>query len=198
MRQRELLAQSEIKLLHAQVNPHFLFNALNTLSSSDSPRPRASRQPGLNLSTFFSQQSQAPSEEACPVKRSHTSRPISKSSGARQPWPVGGRIRYPDDRRLVRMPAFFLCNPSWRTRSSTVPLNCSALVISGSRPRARNDMMLLSVEDNAGLYVEPATSSGLGMHHLVRRRIAARHGSAFGLDIARTRGLLPGSCSSCH
>ncbi|VTR26172.1 Probable sensor-like histidine kinase YehU [Serratia fonticola] len=30
-RHKQLLAQSEIKLLHAQVNPHFLFNALNTL-----------------------------------------------------------------------------------------------------------------------------------------------------------------------
>ena len=30
-RQKQMLTQSEIKLLHAQVNPHFLFNALNTL-----------------------------------------------------------------------------------------------------------------------------------------------------------------------
>jgi len=31
--QKRLLAQSEIKLLQAQINPHFLFNALNTLSA---------------------------------------------------------------------------------------------------------------------------------------------------------------------
>lgn len=28
-----MLTQSEIKLLHARVNPHFLFNALNTIKA---------------------------------------------------------------------------------------------------------------------------------------------------------------------
>ncbi len=30
---KQSLLESEIKLLHAQVNPHFLFNALNTLQA---------------------------------------------------------------------------------------------------------------------------------------------------------------------
>lgn len=32
-RQKAMLTQSEIKLLHARVNPHFLFNALNTIKA---------------------------------------------------------------------------------------------------------------------------------------------------------------------
>ena len=52
--QSELLAQSEIKLLHAQVNPHFLFNALNTLGSVIRRDPEhAARQLVQHLSLFF-------------------------------------------------------------------------------------------------------------------------------------------------
>ena len=42
-RQKQMLAQSEIKLLHAQVNPHFLFNALNTLSAVIRQNPEKAR-----------------------------------------------------------------------------------------------------------------------------------------------------------
>lgn len=52
-RQKALLAQSEIKLLHAQVNPHFLFNALNTLLAVIRKDSDKAGQLVQNLSTFF-------------------------------------------------------------------------------------------------------------------------------------------------
>lgn len=51
--QRNLLAQSEIKLLQAQVNPHFLFNALNTISAITRREPDTARELILSLSRFF-------------------------------------------------------------------------------------------------------------------------------------------------
>jgi LytS/YehU family sensor histidine kinase len=54
--QKQLLAQSEIKLLHAQVNPHFLFNALNTQSVVIRRNPDHARKLVLSLSTFFRNQ----------------------------------------------------------------------------------------------------------------------------------------------
>jgi len=48
--------------------------------------------------------------------------------------------------------------------------------------RAEGETVLLSVEDNAGLYVERSGGDGLGMH-LVQRRIATRYGSSFGLEM---------------
>lgn len=52
-RQKALLTQSEIKLLHAQVNPHFLFNALNTLKAVIRRDSDQAGQLVQYLSTFF-------------------------------------------------------------------------------------------------------------------------------------------------
>ena len=51
--QKRLLAQAEIKLLQAQVNPHFLFNALNTLAAVIRRDPEHARRLVHHLSTFF-------------------------------------------------------------------------------------------------------------------------------------------------
>ncbi|MGB2078408.1 MAG: LytS/YhcK type 5TM receptor domain-containing protein [Vibrio sp.] len=51
--QQTLLTQSEIKLLHAQVNPHFLFNALNTISAVIRRDPTKARELIQHLSQFF-------------------------------------------------------------------------------------------------------------------------------------------------
>jgi len=51
--QQMLLSQSEIKLLHAQVNPHFLFNALNTIRAVIRKNPDKARDLIQHLSHFF-------------------------------------------------------------------------------------------------------------------------------------------------
>lgn len=51
--QQTLLTQAEIKLLHAQVNPHFLFNALNTISAVIRRDPDKARELVQHLSHFF-------------------------------------------------------------------------------------------------------------------------------------------------
>jgi two-component system LytT family sensor kinase len=61
-RQKALLTQSEIKLLHAQVNPHFLFNALNTLKAVIRRDSDQAAQLVQFLSTFFRKNLKRPSE----------------------------------------------------------------------------------------------------------------------------------------
>ncbi|PJC86188.1 sensor histidine kinase [Vibrio sp. HA2012] len=51
--QQMLLSQAEIKLLHAQINPHFLFNALNTISAVIRKDPDKARELIQHLSHFF-------------------------------------------------------------------------------------------------------------------------------------------------
>ncbi len=49
----ELATKAEIKALQAQINPHFLFNALNTIVSFIRIDPEAARQLIVNLSTYM-------------------------------------------------------------------------------------------------------------------------------------------------
>lgn len=58
-RQKAMLTQSEIKLLHAQVNPHFLFNALNTIKAVIRRDSEQASQLVQYLSTFFPQKLKA-------------------------------------------------------------------------------------------------------------------------------------------
>ncbi len=54
--------QPEIKLLHAQVNPHFLFNALNTIKAVIRRDSEQASQLVQYLSTFFRKNLKRPSE----------------------------------------------------------------------------------------------------------------------------------------
>ena len=51
--QRELLARSELKALQAQINPHFLFNAINTIVSLTRTKPDEARKLLLHLGNYF-------------------------------------------------------------------------------------------------------------------------------------------------
>jgi hypothetical protein len=52
-RQREELRRAEIKALQTQINPHFLFNALNTISCFCREKPERARELLLALSSYF-------------------------------------------------------------------------------------------------------------------------------------------------
>ena len=51
--QNELLAKSELKALQAQINPHFLFNAINTVSSLIRTSPEEARDLLIHLGNYF-------------------------------------------------------------------------------------------------------------------------------------------------
>lgn len=51
--QSKLLAKAELKMLQAQINPHFLFNTLNSINALIRINPDSARNQLLNLSNYF-------------------------------------------------------------------------------------------------------------------------------------------------
>lgn len=52
-KQRELLQKAEFHALQSQINPHFIFNALNTISSFVREKPEKARELLIALATYF-------------------------------------------------------------------------------------------------------------------------------------------------
>ncbi len=179
--QKQLLAQSEIKLLHAQVNPHFLFNTLNTLSAVIRNDPERARQLVKNLSTFFRKNLKRPSEEASLDDEIEHVTAYLQIELARFQDQLSVSIDVPDDLRAARLPAFSL-QPIVENaiKHGTSQLLGDGRIAIGAM-RRENDLVLW-VEDNAGLYQKPSGGDGLGMS-LVDRRIKSRHGDEYGLEI---------------
>lgn len=61
--QQKLLANAELKALQAQINPHFLFNALNTIVSFIRTKPENARELIIHLADYFRRNLQYNSED---------------------------------------------------------------------------------------------------------------------------------------
>lgn len=180
--QKQLLARSEIKLLHAQINPHFLFNTLNVLSSVIRTDPERARGLVLHLSTFFRKNLKRPTEDATLGDEIEHVNAYLQIELARFADRLSVKIDVPDALRSVRLPAFSL----QLIVENAIKHGTSQLLEAGVvqiTARQEADVVMLSVEDNAGLFRERAPGDGLGMS-LVDRRIRNRYGDGYGLDVA--------------
>ncbi len=179
--QKQLLAQSEIKLLQAQVNPHFLFNALNTLSAVIRINPEKARHLVQNLSTFFRKNLKRSSEEASLSDEIEHVNAYLQIELARFSPHLSVDIDMPEELREARLPAFTL-QPIVENaiKHGTSQLMCDGLIrIDALRD---HDDLVISVEDNAGLFEKSPGGDGMGMS-LVDRRIKSRYGNAYGVEV---------------
>jgi len=180
-RQKALLAQSEIKLLHAQVNPHFLFNALNTLKAVIR---HDSDQAGLlvqYLSTFFRKNLKRPAEVVTLDNEIEHINAYLQIELARFPSQLRVDMQIPDELAHQRLPAFTL-QP---IVENAIKHGTSQLLGNGMitiRARSEAQHVIVEVEDNAGLYQPQNSGSGLGMT-LVDKRLRARFGDSYGLTV---------------
>ncbi|MCG8157000.1 sensor histidine kinase [Brenneria goodwinii] len=180
-RQKQLLVQSEIKLLHAQVNPHFLFNALNTLSAVIRRDPNHARQLVLSLSTFFRKNLKRSNDEVSLSDELEHVNAYLEIEKARFADHLTVDITLPDELLEARLPAFSL-QPIVENaikHGISQMLEIGHIHISG---RLHANTLELTVEDNAGMYQPPTGGDGLGMN-LVDRRIKARYGKSFGVTV---------------
>ncbi|MBW7981175.1 sensor histidine kinase [Enterobacillus tribolii] len=180
--QKQLLMRSEIKLLHAQVNPHFLFNALNTLSAVIRRNPDHARQLVLSLSTFFRKNLKRSSDVvtlADEVEHVKAYLEIEKARFADRL-----QVAFDIDETLLstHLPAFSL-QPIVENaikHGTSHLFECGHIRLHNWR---ENGDLLISIEDNAGLYQpQKPRGDGLGIN-LVDRRIKARYGGQYGISV---------------
>ncbi|ELY5802881.1 sensor histidine kinase [Cronobacter sakazakii] len=181
-RQKQLLTQSEIKLLHAQVNPHFLFNALNTLMAVIRRDSDQACQLVQYLSTFFRKNLKRPTDVVSLADEIDHVNAYLQIEQARFQSHLQVSMNLPDELRHIRLPAFTL-QP---IVENAIKHGTSQLLGPGeiALRASRDDYhLVLEIEDNAGLYQPNAASNGLGMS-LVDKRLRARFGDECGISVA--------------
>lgn len=181
-RQEALLAQSEIKLLHAQVNPHFLFNALNTLKAVIRHDGERAGQLVQYLSTFFRKNLKRPSEIVTLDNEIEHINAYLQIELARFQSQLRVEMQVPEALAHQHLPAFTL-QP---IVENAIKHGTSQLLGSGAitiRARSEGQHVIVEVEDNAGLYQPKSSGNGLGMS-LVDKRLRARFGDAYGLTVS--------------
>ncbi|MFU0913173.1 LytS/YhcK type 5TM receptor domain-containing protein [Kluyvera intermedia] len=181
-RQKALLTQSEIKLLHAQVNPHFLFNALNTLKAVIRRDSEQASQLVQYLSTFFRKNLKRPSEIVTLADEIEHVNAYLQIEKARFQSRLLVHLDIPDALSHQRLPAFTL-QP---IVENAIKHGTSQLLEVGEitlRARRQGQHLVLDIEDNAGLYQPNAEASGLGMS-LVDKRLRMRFGDECGIAVA--------------
>ncbi|AGM45286.1 sensor protein LytS [Aeromonas hydrophila ML09-119] len=200
--QKRLLAQSEIKLLQAQINPHFLFNALNTLAAVIRRDPEDARTLVHHLSTFFRKNLKRQGDEVTLADELEHVNAYLHIEQARFAEHLSVQIQIPEPLLEYRLPTFSL-QP---IVENAIKHGISQMFEPGRltlTARQEGEQLVLEVCDNAGLYQAKREESGLGMN-IVDRRIKARYGAEYGVTIhcephqsTRVRIILPLQESPC-
>jgi two-component system, LytTR family, sensor kinase len=180
--QQSLLVTSELKLLQAQVNPHFLFNSLNTIVAVTRTDPDRARELLIHLSHFF---------------RKNLKRASDVSTLQEELEHVGSYLEIEKARFRERLQVDTDVDPTLlklRVPTFTLqPLIENAIrhgistTLSQGRARIhayrQDGVVLIDIEDNAGTYSKPdGASGGLGMR-IVDKRIKNLLGEAFGVTV---------------
>ena len=179
--QQRLLVQSELKLVQAQINPHFLFNTLNTISAITRRDPERARQLLLHLSLFFRKNLKRQSGLTTLREEQEHCLSYLEIEQAR----FGERLtvinEIPPHLAEVQLPSFTLQPLIENAIKHGI---CSLLGEGRLRLFAREtpEAITLCVEDNAGAWQPSGQGDGLGMS-LVDKRLKSAFGERYGIDV---------------
>ena len=164
------------------MNPHFLFNALNTLKAVIRRDSEQASQLVQYLSTFFRKNLKRPSEIVTLADEIEHVNAYLQIEKARFQSRLQVHLEIPDALSNQQLPAFTL-QP---IVENAIKHGTSQLMDVGEitlRASQQGQHLLLEIEDNAGLYQPNAPSSGLGMS-LVDKRLKMRFGEDCGISVA--------------
>jgi two-component system LytT family sensor kinase len=179
--QKSLLVMSELKLAQAQVNPHFLFNALNTIIAILRRDADRARELLIHLSTFFRKNLKRSSDvSTLEEELAHVGAYLEIEKARFE-----GRLTVETDvdpaLLRIRMPSFTLqplVENAFKHGLSAVLADGRAII----RAYRADGAALVEIEDNAGTWAEPAENAGLGMQ-LVDKRVKNLYGESYGLSV---------------
>lgn len=179
--QKNLVVTSELKLIQAQINPHFLFNALNTIVAVVRKDADQARSLLLHLSNYFRKN----------LKRSGDLATLEEELDHVNSYLVIQKARFGDKLQIeqqIEAGLLRFCMPAFTLQpivENAVKHGISNMLDAGMvRIRAfrRQDLVLLIIEDDAGAYCEERQAEGLGMN-IVDKRIKNQFGSQYGSEV---------------
>lgn len=179
---QRLLVQSELKLIQAQINPHFLFNTLNTISAITRRDPDKARDLLLHLSLFFRKNLKRQSGLATLQEEQEHCQSYLEIELAR----FGDRLtvinEIPPHLAILRLPSFTLqplIENAIKHGTSTLLEQGRIRLYTEEQPAN----VTIHVEDNAGTWQARPAGDGLGMT-IVDRRLKSAFGERYGVTIA--------------
>ena len=190
-REREMKAgvlarDAELKALKAQVNPHFLFNSLNSISALTSSDPPKAREMCILLGDFLRRTLGLGEKAAIPLEEELS---LIRSFLAVEKVRFGARIQMEENIDKEALDVFvppLLLQPLVENAVVHGILNlveggCIKLEI-----HARNGALSIAVENSFDPDSPPRHRGGVGLAN-VRQRLATRHGNLASFDV-KTEG----------
>jgi sensor histidine kinase YesM len=187
---RAELAQAELRALRAQINPHFLFNTLNSIASLIATQPRAAEETTTRLAEVFRYALQASDRDQAPLARELE---FVRSLLAIERTRFGDRLRVEESiepgLEAASVPTLLLqplVENAVRHGVSDRPGGGTVRIAA----RREGDRLVLEVADDGPGIDDSAAPSGTGFGlHSVRERLrAAGPPHALEIDSAPGRG----------
>ncbi|HKK01320.1 MAG TPA: sensor histidine kinase [Desulfuromonadales bacterium] len=179
--QKNLLIKSELKLTQAQINPHFLFNALTTIIAVIRKDADQARDLLLHLSNFFRKNLKRSNDMATLEEELDHVRSYLKIEEARFEDRLSVHMALDPDLFPIKIPTFTLQPIIENAIKHGISNMLDQGVITLSA-RVEDQQLLITVQDNAGTYCPDTECGGLGMS-LVDKRIKNLCGPKYGVEV---------------
>ncbi len=180
--QKNLLVMSELKLLQAQVNPHFLFNALNTIIAVLRRDADRSRELLIQLSNFFRKNLKRSSGLSTLEEELEHVGSYLEIEKARFEGRIAVATEVDPALLGLQIPAFTLqplVENAFKHGLSTALGEGRAVI----RAYRRDGTAFVEIDDSAGAWTEPRQGAGLGMQ-IVDKRVKNLYGEHYGLSVS--------------
>lgn len=167
--QAQLTAQAEVKALQAQINPHFLFNTLNTIAALARTDPVRARTLLREFATFYRQTLENSSESLIPLEREmeQTRRYLTFEYARFGEDRIAEQERVEEGCEDVLVPAF-LIQPIVENAVRHAMREEGVLHIDIHVTREGDDILIAVADDGVGMTpeeVERLTSKASGVSH---------------------------------